>query len=191
MEEQDNVSVNPSVETSEASCSDTEDVSSDTEDDSSDTEDDSSDDCPEVSGLWTQYCDQSTRQQESDDEEKCQEDEEKCNEEPADLHWVERKQLYYSETLQKYYVRRPWLVEVKPDSSDTEQQTSSEECSDSDVDSDVQSNVESESGLMSNDFDQKIFEYYQAIREREIERKREKKSFKLRLPKFLCQHPTV
>ena len=69
MEEQDNVSVNPSVETSEASCSDTEDVSSD-------TEDDSSDDCPEVSGLWTQYCDQSTRQQESDDQEKCQEDEE-------------------------------------------------------------------------------------------------------------------
>ena len=58
------------METSEASCSDTEDVSSDTEDDSSDTEDDSSDDCPEVSGLWTQYCDQSTRQQESDDEEK-------------------------------------------------------------------------------------------------------------------------
>ena len=69
MEEQDNVSVNPSVETSEASCSDSEDVSSDTEDDSSDTEDDSSDDCPEVSGLWTQYCDQSTRQQESDDQE--------------------------------------------------------------------------------------------------------------------------
>ena len=115
----------------------------------------------------------------------------KCNEEPADLHWVERKQPCYSETLQKYYVRRPWLVEVKPDSSDTEQQTSSEECSDSDVDSDVQSNVESESGLMSNDFDQKIFEYYQVIREREIERKREKKSFELRLPKFLCQHPTV
>ena len=105
----------------------------------------------------------------------------KVNEECADLQWVERKQLYYSETLQKYYVRRPWLVEVKPDSSDTEQQTSSEECSDSDVDSDVQSNVESESGLMSNDFDQKIFEYYQAIREREIERKREKKLFKLRL----------
>ena len=77
MEEQDNVSVNPSVETSEASCSDTEDVSSDTEDDSSDTEDDSSDDCPEVSGLWTQYCDQSTRQQEFDDEEKRQLDEEK------------------------------------------------------------------------------------------------------------------
>ena len=87
----------------------------------------------------------------------------KCNEEPADLHWVERKQPCYSETLQKYYVRRPWLVEVKPDSSDTEQQTSSEECSDSDVDSDVQSNVKSE--LMSPDFDQKIFEYYQAIRE--------------------------
>ena len=113
----------------------------------------------------------------------------KCNEEPADLHWVERKQPCYSETLQNYYVRRPWLVEVKPDSSDTEQQTSSEECSDSDVDSDVQSNVKSE--LMSPDFDQKIFEYYQAIREWEIERKREKKSFKLRLPKFLCQHPTV
>ena len=182
MEEQDNVSVNPSVETSEASCSDTEDVSSD-------TEDDSSDDCPEVSGLWTQYCDQSTRQQESDDQEKCQEHEEKCNEEPADLHWVERKQPCYSETLQKYYVRRSWLVEVKPDSSNTEQQTSSEECSDLDVDSDVQSNVKSE--LMSPDFDQKIFEYYQAIREREIERKREKKSFELRLPKFLCQHPTV